>query len=327
MSVQAGLLQAVVLNGQGGARIVEFDQLQHLQLAQTESLWLHWDRSQNLTQRWLRQSSGLDKFACDLLLEENTRPRLLALSDEQLLVFLRGVNRNPGSEPEDMVSVRIYADKKRLISLRLRPLLATEELMAAFEQGRGPRTISELLLALTQHLTVRVEELIGEINDQLDLEEDRLDADPHYRPGQHSMLQLRRRAAGLRRFLAPQRDLFGQMPRAQQSWFSAADQSQWNELSNRMTRYLEELELLRERANLVLESETRRLTERMNRVMYRFAVVAGIFLPLTFLTGLLGINIGGVPGVDNPDAFLIACGFMLLLVVIQLLLYRYWRWL
>lgn len=54
----------------------------------------------------------------------------------------------------------------------------------------------------------------------------------------------------------------------------------------------EELELTRERAALVLESEDRRRSERMNRTMYRFGIITCIFLPMSFVTGLLGINVG-----------------------------------
>jgi len=77
----------------------------------------------------------------------------------------------------------------------------------------------------------------------------------------------------------------------------------------------------------VLEAENRRLGERMNRIMYRFTVITGLFLPLTFLTGLLGINVGGIPGSESPIGFFVACGLMILLAVGQVLLFRRWRWL
>ncbi len=323
----SALLHAFVLDGRGGARSISRDQLDRLQLSEHESLWLHWDRSQAQAQQWLRQHSGLDEFSCDLLLEENTRPRVLPLPRDELLLFLRGINRNPGAEPEDMVSVRIFADARRVISLRLRPLLATDALIADLLAGKGPRTSSELLLELARHLTNRVDDLIAELSDQLDAEEDRLDADERYRPDHSLMLQLRRRAAGLRRFLAPQRDLYAQMTRSRQPWFVDDDDDYWNELHNRLTRYLEELELLRERVSLVLEAEGQRMNERMNRIMYRFTVITGMFLPLTFLTGLLGINVGGIPGAESPVGFFIACGLMGLLAFVQLLLFRRWRWL
>ena len=323
----SALLHAFVLDGRGGARSISRDELDSLQLGEQESLWLHWDRSQEQAQRWLRENSGLDEFACGLLLEENTRPRLLPLPGNELLVFLRGVNRNPGAEPEDMVSVRIFADARRVISLRLRPLLATDALIADLLAGKGPKTASELLLELARHLTSRVDDLILELSEQLDAEEERLDDSERYLPNHGQMLHVRRRAAGLRRFLAPQRDLYAQLARNRQPWFVGDDDDYWNELNNRLTRYLEELELIRERVSLVLEAEGRRLGERMNRIMYRFTVITGMFLPLTFLTGLLGINVGGIPGAENPIGFFVACGLMGLLAFVQLLLFRRWRWL
>ncbi|MFV9657426.1 zinc transporter ZntB [Pseudomonas sp. NY15366] len=324
---ESALLHAFVLDGRGGARSISRDQLDSLQLGEHESLWLHWDRSQEQARRWLFESSGLDEFACGLLLEENTRPRLLPLPNNELLIFLRGVNRNPGAEPEDMVSVRIFADARRVISLRLRPLLATDALIADLLAGKGPKTSSELLLELARHLTSRVDDLILELSEQLDEEEDRLDDNERYLPNHSLMLQVRRRAAGLRRFLAPQRDLYAQLARNREPWFVEDDDDYWNELNNRLTRYLEELELIRERVGLVLEAEGRRLGERMNRIMYRFTVITGMFLPLTFLTGLLGINVGGIPGAENPIGFFIACGLIGLLALVQLLLFRRWRWL
>ena len=254
-NAQWGLVHALVLDGKGGARSIARTELDDLQLQPQESLWLHWDRSHPQTQTWLRKSSGLSEFACDLLLEENTRPRLLPLPDAELLLFLRGINLNPGAEPEDMVSVRIFAAANRVISLRLRPLRATDELLVQLADGKGPRTASELILYMAQYLTNKVQDLVAGLSEIVDSEEEKLDADERYTPEHGSVLQIRRRAAGLKRFLAPQRDIFAQLTRIKLAWFCDDDADYWNELHNSLTRYLEELELARERVGLVLEAE------------------------------------------------------------------------
>ncbi|MDY0920163.1 zinc transporter ZntB [Pseudomonas viridiflava] len=325
-NAQWGLVHALVLDGKGGARFIARTELQELQMQPQESLWLHWDRSHPQTQTWLRTASGLSEFACDLLLEENTRPRLLALPDEELLLFLRGVNLNPGAEPEDMVSVRIFAAAQRVISLRLRPLRATEELIELLGQSKGPKTASELILYLAQYLTDKVQDLVGELTESVDEEEEKTDADERYNPEHGKLLHIRRRAAGLRRFLGPQRDIYGQLSRIKLTWFDNEDADYWNELNNSLTRYLEELELTRERVGLLLESEDRRLREHMNRTLYRFGIITGIFLPMSFLTGLLGINVGGIPGAENPYGFLVACGLIVALAAGQWWLFRRLRW-
>ncbi|WP_237886095.1 zinc transporter ZntB [Pseudomonas sp. PGPR40] len=325
-NAQWGLVHALVLDGKGGARSIARTELDDLQLQAHESLWLHWDRSHPQTRTWLRQSSGLSEFSCDLLLEENTRPRLLPLPDSELLLFLRGINLNPGAEPEDMVSVRIFGSAQRVISLRLRPLRATDELLVQLAEGKGPKTASELILYMAQYLTHKVQDLVSCLSEIVDEEEEKLDADERYTPEHGTVLQIRRRAASLKRFLAPQRDIFGQLTRIKMPWFVEDDADYWNELNNSLTRYLEELELTRERVGLVLEAEDRRLSVRMNRTMYRFGIITGIFLPMSFLTGLLGINVGGIPFSSSPYGFLIACLLAGSVALGQWWLYRRLRW-
>ncbi|MFD2644512.1 zinc transporter ZntB [Pseudomonas japonica] len=325
-NAQWGLVHALVLDGRGGARPIARTELDALVLQPEESLWLHWDRGHPQTQTWLRQDSGLNEFACDLLLEENTRPRMLPQPDAQMLLFLRGVNLNPGAEPEDMVSVRIFAQAQRVISLRLRPLRATDELLQQLDEGRGPRTASELLLSLAQLLTDKIQAVVSDLSELVDDEEEKLEADERYTPEHGVLQQMRRRAAGLRRFLAPQREIYAQLARNKWPWFVEDDADYWNELNNSLIRYLEELELTRERVAMVLESEDRRLNERMNRTMYRFGIITCIFLPMSFVTGLLGINVGGIPGSDSPLGFLYASLLVLGLALGQWWLFRRLRW-
>ena len=160
-----------------------------------ESLWLHWDRGVPEAQAWLRDSAGLSEFACDLLLEEATRPRLLDLGAESLLVFLRGVNLNPGAEPEDMVSLRVFADARRVISLRLRAEGGGRSARGP-GGGKGPKTASEVVYYLAHYLTDRVDTLISGIADQLDAVEELVEADERASPDQHQLRTLRRRSAG-----------------------------------------------------------------------------------------------------------------------------------
>lgn len=322
-----GLVHGYVLDGRGGARALKADEAINVQLQPGESLWLHWDRSHPRAQHWLRSDSGLSEFACNLLLEEGTRPRVVPLPGDELLLFLRGVNLNPGAEPEDMVAVRIFADASRVISLRLRPLRATDAVVDEWAKGTGPKSASELVLYLAHYLTDKVDGLVVELSEQIDAEEEGIDNDERYTPDHGLMLQVRRRAAGLRRFLAPQRDIHTHLVRHPQPWFDEDDIRYWNELSNRLTRYLEELELIRERVGLVLESEHRRMGERTNRTMYLLGIVTGFFLPLSFITGLLGINVGGMPGAEAPHGFAYACTLILLVALFQWWLFRRLRWL
>lgn len=326
-NVAGGLVQGFVLDGLGGARVLAHHALDTLVLQPQESLWVHWDRSHPQAKEWLRHRSGLSEFSCDLLLEENTRPRLVSLPADEMLLFLRGINLNPGAEPEDMVSMRIFADAQRVISLRLRPLRAVNDVIGLFVKGCGPVNTSGLILALAGQLTTKVEALVVALTEPVDVEEEHIDEDDRYVPDHAQLQHIRRRSASLRRFLAPQREIYAQLASNKRPWFDADACGYWNELNNYLTRYLEELELIRERVALILESESRRMSEQMNRTMYRFGIITGFFLPLSFLTGLLGINVGGIPGAELPYAFIFVCVLMCVLTVGQWWLFRRLRWL
>lgn len=95
-NAQWGLVHALVLDGKGGARSIARTELDDLQLHPQESLWLHWDRSHPQTRTWLLRDSGLSEFACELLLEENTRPRLLPAGGRTVVAVLARGQPQPG---------------------------------------------------------------------------------------------------------------------------------------------------------------------------------------------------------------------------------------
>jgi len=65
----------------------------------------------------------------------------------------------------------------------------------------------------------------------------------------------------------------------------------------------------------------------MNKAMYVLSIVAAIFLPLSLLTGLLGINVGGIPGAENKWAFLLVTFFLVMIALLLIGLFRRLKWL
>ena len=64
----------------------------------------------------------------------------------------------------------------------------------------------------------------------------------------------------------------------------------------------------------------------MNKNMYVLSVISAIFLPLGFLTGLFGINIGGIPGVEDPNAFWVFSGILVVIVSLQIWIFKKLGW-
>lgn len=285
---------------------------------------MHLDFTQEGTHRWLMRESGLDSLIAEALTADETRPRCESI-DEGLLLSLRGVNCNPGSEPEDMVSVRLFCTAERIISTRRRQLLSISDLVQSLERGDGPRTGGELTAMLAERLIERMIDVINGLEERIDDMEENIILEM----GQESrgnILDLRREIIMLRRYIAPQRDAMNKLSAADAAWLSKKNKLQLRESSDTITRHVEDLDSARDRASVAYEELSSRLSEQMNSRMYVLSLVAGLFLPLGFLTGLLGVNVGGIPLADDPLGFLEVVIFMIILIVIQVIVFRRKKW-
>ena len=114
-------------------------------------LWMHLDRTK--VEDWLRNESGLEELAVEAMLEVETRPRCVNFQSGTL-VILRGVNLNPGADPEDMISIRLWVEAGRILSVRARRLMAVQDLQDRMAQGDVPTTPGGLLVAIAGSMIV-----------------------------------------------------------------------------------------------------------------------------------------------------------------------------
>ncbi len=250
---------------------------------------------------------------------------VVVITTNGLLVFLRGVNLNPGQDPEDMVSIRIWINEHCIITTRKRRLLSVDDIRERIHNGAGPKTPTEFLKLLNDRLLDRMSNVIESISDHVDeLEQAVMTTESHLlRP---KIADIRREAILIRRYLAPQREALGRLCYEDTTFLSKADKFYLREANDRIIRYIEDLDSAKERATIAQEELTSRLSEQMNRRMYILSVVAVIFLPLSFITGLLGINVGGIPGANYEWAFLLVSKGLLILLLSMLWLFHRKKW-
>lgn len=324
MSDTDGLVAAFLLDGRGGGSALDWNGIRAWRPG-SGTLWVHVDYTHPESTRWLERESGLDEAIVLALVAEETRPRSAA-GHGGLLVVLRGVNLNPGSDIEDMVSIRMHVEEHRVITTRHRRVMAIDALRKAIEAGHGPLTSAELLIDIADGLTTRIGTVLSELDDQVDALDDEVLTTESYEL-RARIGSMRRKVISLRRYLAPQRDAVAHLQNERVAWLDDVSRVHLREIADRTTRYVEDLDSARDRAAVTQDELNSRLSERMNRTMYMLSIVTGIFLPLGLLTGLLGINVGGMPGSDNSSAFMIVCGILVGVAILQLILFKRMRWL
>ncbi|MCW8963104.1 MAG: zinc transporter ZntB [Gammaproteobacteria bacterium] len=323
MSVQNGLINAILLDGKGGGRQLDWSGVNQWTPNQG-AIWIHLDFTTDEAQSWLGKESGLDPLIIDALIADETRPRCSPNGDG-LLVSLRGVNSNPGADPEDMVSIRLFCTGDRIISTRRRHLLSIRDMVNSLEQGKGPRTTSELIAMLADRLVERMSDVINGLEERIDDIEEMI-LDRSAQEIRRDILELRREIIKLRRYLAPQRDALSKLHTQKVGWIGDREQMKIREAYDKITRYVEDLDSARDRAGVTSEELSGRMAEQMNTRMYLLSIIAGIFLPLGFLTGLLGINVGGIPLAQSAWGFFIVVLFLAVVVIGEVILFKRKKW-
>jgi len=308
------VLTAFVLDGKGGGRATG-DAGARRWTPDQGVLWAVLDRSHPQTETFLHKTMGLPLLTCEALLAEDTRPRCLH-SAAGLMMILRGVNVNHGSAPDDMVTLRLWIDAEKVLCLRGRPVLALDDLAARFGTGNGAKFPGGVLVLLVDALTGRLHDVVSNLEDLVDEIEDMVPQTPGPQL-RHRLATPRRQVATMRRYLSPQRDMTTRLITEETPLLDASDRLRLREVADDLTRLVEDLDLLRERSMMIHEQIVALAAEQMNKTMYILSLVAAIFLPLTLLTGLLGINVGGLPGAHSPRAFWIVCGLLVVLAGFQ----------
>ncbi|NVO26448.1 zinc transporter ZntB [Donghicola sp. C2-DW-16] len=287
--------------------------------------WVHLSGTHGAAEDWIMTHLDyLDPQAAEALLDVDTRPRMMALGDG-LMIILRGMNWNEGEDPEDMVSVRMYIDAHRIVTISRKRVRSIELLDSEIRRGRGPESAGAFLVQLIEYLVAG----IGKFQTSLDKQAETLE-DAVIAQGSESLrrevVDMRLQVIAALRFLVPQRDVLSDVVRSEAPFIDLVTRREIEEEAIKMTRIVEDMEELRDQTMVLREELSGQLSDRLNKNMFVMSMASVIFLPLGFLTGLFGVNVGGMPGVNSDHGFLNLAIICVVIAVVQILGLVMLRW-
>ena len=271
--------------------------------AQGRFVWVHLAGRNDDTLNWLRDHGDLPEGVIYALTAIETRPRTEPIEDGAL-INMRGLAA-AGTEGDKLVSIRCWAEAGRAITVSFRPLEGLDLIVEKMRSG-AIRDPGDLVSLLAIGITKRIDPVITELGDLVDDCETALEPQNAY--------ETRRKIAGARsdaivyrRFVVPQREALTRLSTLEVDWLEEGDRLHLREAADRFARMGEELEAVRERSALIHEQLTDLRSELIETRALWLSIVALVFLPLTFLTGLLGMNVEGIPFAHEPWAFGAVC--------------------
>ena len=312
-----------VFDKQGGAKNVR---LVDVKPTLKQPVWIHIDYADEDNLEWLK-NLNFDETVLENLIDADSSPRCFR-HKKGLVMVMRGVNPRKG-EDDDMVAIHVWMTNNRLLTLSHRPVGAVNQISEKLRRKKGPKTLGDCLTDLSFEMTKKIEESFVAVNDAVDdleervLEENAIHQDKTLR---ENLSHIRYMIVGLKRYILPQRDMLRSLEKTTLSFFSPSNLSRFREITRDLTAVVDGLEFAKDHSKVTQEELDSQTNINISRTMYLMSLIMVIFTPLSFITGLLGANIGGIPFNEDPRGFLVICGVLICIVILQICLIKKMKW-
>ena len=285
------------------------------------ALWLHLNLSNARARKWLQDRAPVPPAARAALLHADARLRV-ELFPEGVFAVLTDLDHDFRGEPESFGTMRIYVDGERMISARRKPLRSVDRLRRELQRG-GVEIDSPM--RLFEHFVDCLAETLGavvaKLGDEVDDLEDRI-LNGHFATEGKALGRMRRFLAQLRRRMSADRTVLGPLPVSLPGSFSEEQRQGLREAIAHLDGVGQDLDLVQERARLLQEEIAGRLGEATNRNLFVLSVVTTTLLPITLITGIFGMNVGGLPWLESKAGFYWVMFIIICAVVTTLLVLR-----
>lgn len=320
MPEPCGLICGYRVDGDGTMEEIAWDQMDAALDHEDSVVWLHFNQADARAKIWIEACPRIPLTAKALLLGSDAHMRIEAAGNG-LAGVVGDLHHEFAEKPEQLDVLRIYLDNGCLISARRQPLRAIDKLRRQLGEGLKVDRPIALITQFLHHVTDTLGDLIVELADTVDEIEDAIlsEGTTSQTP---ELGRVRRVSARLRRHMVPQQHaLIGLLSRLPQ-WICTADAASLKTAIERLAALGHDLDLVQERARLLQDQVSNRLMEATNKNLYVLSIVTTIFLPMTLVTGIFGMNLGGLPGQQDPFGFWYGFVAMLALGAVTLVLLK-----
>lgn len=318
-SAPGGVLFAVDANGNELSNVLQTR-------SDADWVWVHLAQKSDDARAWLLRESGIPVAYARAMLEDKVRPRC-EVTEQGILFIGRGVNLDPASVPEDVVSLRAWVEDDRIITVVVRRLRSAESIAESFgSESTRPASTGELLAQLFSQMVNRIMPVVAELAEQLDDIQETVINDDIPVADIAELSPVRLRAVTLHKYMLPMLDTANALLEARQIRASSNITEELIITRDRLARAVEELAAIDSRASVTRDEIISQRSDQLNQRVYVLTVLAGVCLPLSVLTGMLGMNVGGVPLGSTSAGFWITTIGMLTLMGITLIVLRLIKW-
>jgi magnesium transporter len=287
---------------------------------------LLWVDMEDLTNEDAELLSDLFRFhplAVEDCISKNIHPPKIDDFEDYLFILVHGINYHIESEVVETTELALFLGKNYVVTSHDVPMRSVSSMLDRVRKDgrlmhRGADFLAhDLIDALVDNIMPPIEEM-DEKNDQLE-------AEALHEPKREtlmSIMQLKRSILALTRVILPQREIVNRLSRGEYAMISERAQIYYRNIYDHLVR-IEMLTLgLRDMTESVLSTYLSSVSNRMNEVMKVLTLIATIFIPLTFIAGIYGMNFANMPELEWRYGYF---GILIVMAVIGISLAVHFR--
>lgn len=264
-------------------------------------LWLHVNLSHSSCEKWLLRHAGLSGLFHEAL-HEGTRSTRIEYADDSLIAVINDVLFDFAYDASDIATLYLHVGPQLVVSVRGKPLRSVDRLRGAVKKGLSLESPVDLLVHLLRDQADVLTQIVRDIADRVDGVEDRLLANRPER-NRSNLGAWRRLLVRLQRLMAPEPAALFRLLSRPPRWVSERDLGDLRQSTEEFSTVLQETSSLQERIKLLQEEIAGQVNEQTNRSLFVLTAISVMVLPINIISGLFGMNVGGVPLAASPAGF------------------------
>lgn len=286
-------------------------------------LWVDITETTEDDGNFLERTFSFHHLAVEDCLSTNIHPPKIDDFDDYLFIITHGINYAVESDIVETTELAVFLGSHFVVSNHNVPLYSVAAVQRLVEDdGRPMRRGADFLAhALMDALVDNVLPTI----DKMDETADEIEEETIRRPQQSTMeaiLKFKRSTLRIHRVMAPQREVLNRLSRGEFPLIRKEAHIFYRDIYDHVVRIEDLNQTLRDRADNALATYLSSVANRQNETMRVLSIVATIFLPLTLVAGIYGMNFEYMPELKWQWGYFAVLGFMGM--VIGIVMWRFW---
>lgn len=286
-------------------------------------LWVDISETTEEDSKFFEESFHFHSLAIEDCVSPLIHPPKIDDFDEYLFIVVHGINHAVESEIVETAELALFIGTNFLVSNHSYYLYSIEAVKQMVEKDGRPmrRGVDFLAHAIIDTLINNVMPTVDRMSDFAEEVEEEVIQNPKQNTLE-DILKLKRSTLQIHRVMAPQREVMNRLSRGEFSIIGREAQIFYRDIYDHLVRIEDLNQAIRDRADNALSTYLSSVANRQNETMKVLAMVATIFLPLTLLAGIYGMNFENMPELKWEWGYFAVLGIMG--IVIATVIWRFW---